>query len=290
MGQLTFFSPAKVNLFFKVLFKRPDGYHEIASLFRTIDFGDLLTFELSEKDAFTCEGLAVPLGPDNLVLKALACFRKKLQKPFFVKIHLKKNIPLQAGLGGGSSNAATALFALNELLGAPFDLLQLLALAGQIGSDVPFFFSSGSAYCTGRGEKFEDLFLPPDAFYLAKPPFGLATKMIFENFQLSEALGASFDPGPFLRSWEKGRGRAFNDLERTAVALSPALGLFKKRLEKAGFKQVSMTGSGSVFLCFGHPKKKIPDLPWLFVETLQRNSRSWYPVCLCKEKPASVLI
>ena len=298
---LTLFSPAKANLFFRVLFKRLDGYHEIASLFQTLNFGDTLTFSLlpkntNNRDEFTVEGIKVPLDfSENLIGKALELFRKKTKKEFFVKIHLVKNIPLKSGLGGGSSNAATTLFGLNCLLGKPLDQDELLKLAEKIGSDVPFFFSSGSAYCEGRGEKFQDVKVQKKAFYLAFPSFGLSTKEVFAALQLKEKKTPDIQSA--LLAWqsktqikkESRREIIFNALEAAAFKTQPKLKAFKKQLLDLGFEQVSMTGSGSTFICFGKPKRQLLDeadskISFRLVEMLQRNSASWYPVCLWKKK------
>lgn len=110
---LRLFSPAKINLFLHIVSKRSDGYHELSSLFQTITLGDRLTIELSDKDQLSCSDPQLPIDSTNLVLKATALFRKKTGLNPFFKIHLDKKIPIQAGLGGGSSNAATALWGCN---------------------------------------------------------------------------------------------------------------------------------------------------------------------------------
>ena len=148
---MKFLSPAKLNLFLRVLRKRSDGYHELASLFQAIDLVDALHVREVSEDRFSCSDPAL-LGPSNLVLRALKLFREKTGLQFPVEMHLEKRIPMQSGLGGGSSNAATALFALNVLAGRVATEEQLCAWSQEIGSDVPFFFSLGTAYCTGRGK------------------------------------------------------------------------------------------------------------------------------------------
>lgn len=139
MNTLTLKSPAKVNLFLRIVGKRPDGYHELASLFQSISLYDLLHFTPSTQDVLTCTDPSLPIDKTNLIWKAVDLFRKKTNLHTFVKVHLEKNIPTQAGLGGGSSNAATTLWALNQLCGKPATDLQLSQWAGEIGSDVSFF-------------------------------------------------------------------------------------------------------------------------------------------------------
>jgi 4-diphosphocytidyl-2-C-methyl-D-erythritol kinase len=137
---MRFFSPAKLNLFFRVLYKREDQYHEIASLFQAVSLGDFLSIEMSEEDVLSCNDLSLLCDRSNLIMKALDLFRKKTGIKIAVKVHLEKNIPLQSGLGGGSSNAATTLWGLNELCGRPASLRQLQNWSSEIGSDIPFFF------------------------------------------------------------------------------------------------------------------------------------------------------
>lgn len=157
------FSPAKINLFFRVLKKRDDGYHEIASLYQAIDLGDTLNITLNECDELSCSDPSLQTDESNLVLKAAALFRKKTALALYIKVHLHKQIPIQAGLGGGSSNAATTLWALNKLANCPASFQDLALWSCELGSDVAFFFSKGAAYCTGRGELFSSLdnFAPP---------------------------------------------------------------------------------------------------------------------------------
>ena len=112
---LALFSPAKLNLFFAILGKRPDAYHEIFSLNQTISLGDTLRVELADTDLLTCNDPKIPVGPSNLIWRAAALFREKTGFWQPLRIHLDKHIPVEAGLGGGSSNAATVLFALNTL-------------------------------------------------------------------------------------------------------------------------------------------------------------------------------
>src|SRR5437016_5240820 len=130
---LTLISPAKINLNLRIVGKRPDGYHELSSVFQAIDLCDVLTFEKSEKDKFTCNISTLPNDKKNLVLKALDLFRSKTGLNFCLKIHLDKHIPIEAGLGGGSSNAATTLWACNQLTGQTVSLERLQEWSAEIG-------------------------------------------------------------------------------------------------------------------------------------------------------------
>lgn len=246
---LSLFSPAKVNLFFRVLHKREDGYHDIASLYQAISLGDTLTVSLAEEDRLTCDDPKIPCDEQNLISKALRVFREKTGYAFKVHFHVKKRIPVEAGLGGGSSNAATALFALKALSPHVLDEEILAKWACECGSDVSFFFSKGSAYCYGRGE--EVALLPPltsPLFWLAKPKEGLSTPSVYAH--CSPHLCVNRDPQIFLQRALQGDLELFNDLENAAFLLMPSLSSLKKNLLKMGFAQVSMTGSGTAFICF----------------------------------------
>jgi 4-diphosphocytidyl-2-C-methyl-D-erythritol kinase len=236
------FSPAKINLFLRVLGKRPDGYHEIASLFQAIDLGDQITLTFSTKDTLTCTDPHLPCDDSNLITKALTLFRRQTGLNTPIAIHLEKKIPSQAGLGGGSSNAATTLWGLNALHDFPFSEHELQAWSATIGSDVPFFFSKGTAYCTGRGEKVRDLLplnLPP--LSLIKPSVGLATLAIFQALRLKEC--STLDPDQLLHDFVNGKHRFVNDLEIPAFRLCPPLAQIKEKHPTA-----FMTGSGSTMV------------------------------------------
>lgn len=140
---LRLFSPAKINLFLRIVSKRPDGYHNLSSVFQTISLGDTLTFDFQEQgkqeDVLTCTDPHLPVNSSNLALKAAELFRRKTGIHHFYKIHLEKIIPIEAGLGGGSSNAATTLWACCQLADIQIPLATLKEWGAEIGSDVPFF-------------------------------------------------------------------------------------------------------------------------------------------------------
>lgn len=149
-------SPSKINLFLRILRRREDGYHDLASLFQAISLHDELNISLlpesAADDLFECDAPGVPTDRTNLVLRALDVYRKNTGRTEKFHIELNKFVPVQAGLGGGSANAATALWGANALCGSIASDEQLAAYGAEIGSDISFFFSSGTAYCTGRGE------------------------------------------------------------------------------------------------------------------------------------------
>lgn len=147
---LALVSPAKVNLFLKVLNKRRDGFYNLASLFQSIDLCDTLHLRLQNKDELTCTNECIPTDSSNLVLKAAQVFRQYTGKQFGIRAHLEKIIPAEAGLGGGSSNAATTLWALNQLHGNTVPLNTLIQWGAKVGSDVPFSFRRYGLYYRAR--------------------------------------------------------------------------------------------------------------------------------------------
>jgi 4-diphosphocytidyl-2-C-methyl-D-erythritol kinase len=273
---LKLFSPAKINLFLRIVNKRPDGYHNLSSLFQAIDLGDSLTFQSHHKDQFTCSDPRLPLDENNLIIKALNLFREKAKIFVPIKIHLEKNIPTEAGLGGGSSNAATTLWALNQLTHYGASAQQLAEWSAEIGSDIPFFFSQGTAFCTGRGEIVRNLpFLKPTSAYIVKPDIGMPTQQVFKKLSLHVSRTPSNDED--LNSIFSGAIPHFNDLEKPAFELNPHLYYLKQRLLAGGFQTVLLSGSGSSFFCLG--EGVIPADPDLFVSRIKfinRNLSTWY--------------
>jgi 4-diphosphocytidyl-2-C-methyl-D-erythritol kinase len=286
MSTLRYYSPAKINLFFHVLGKRLDGYHEIATLMQAIDLFDEVTISNSARDWMACSDPALPCDASNLVIKALHVFRRYYEfAP--VSIHLEKRIPLQAGLGGGSSNAATMLWALNERIGSRASLSQLIAMGTELGSDVPFFFSNGSAYCTGRGDVIQPLLVPPFHGHLAFPSMSLSTAHVYQHIHYdcdiasrqidSIALCSRFQELESLQAdpeaWgHRLRALCVNDLEPAAFRIAPELRSFKQKLK---FSAVSMTGSGSAFICLGAGESPVNTCLTPFKSVLRPQS-DWY--------------
>lgn len=272
--RLTLCSPAKINLFLQVVRRRPDGYHDLASLFQTISLVDRLTVALSDTDSLTCEDPEIPTDRSNLILKAADLFRQKTGIKTSFCFHLGKKIPIQAGLGGGSSNAATALFAMNELLGKPATIEQLMHWSAEIGSDIPFFFSQGSAYCTGRGEHVRGLPpLPRKELSLIKPDKGLSTAQVFPQVDLTSLPPR--DPERALQDFAKGEGTPFNDLEPAAFAAMPELVALKQKLVDAGCINPLMTGTGSALFCEGEIPASLPGQKYT-IHFINRSDEEWY--------------
>jgi 4-diphosphocytidyl-2-C-methyl-D-erythritol kinase len=274
---LHLFSPAKVNLFLRIVSKRSDGYHNLSSIFQTISLGDALTMELSAREELTCTDLGLPTDRSNLILKATELFRHKTGLNQAFRIHLIKRIPTQAGLGGGSSNAATTLWGCNQLTQAniPLDILQ--QWSAEIGSDIPFFFSQGTAHCTGRGEYVKDLpFIPPRQFWIIKPPEGLSTPEVYRCLNFTSSVSEKslqID----LDSCLSDACLYFNDLEKPAFEMLPKLKQLKTRLLENGFEIALMSGSGTAFLCMGEGTLPIdPELNVFPVHFKNRSLRNWY--------------
>lgn len=269
-------SPAKVNLFLRILRRRADGYHELASLFQAIDLCDTLHVSLASQDRLTCNIPTLPVDHTNLISKAVDLFRRRVGQPFAVEIHLDKHIPMEAGLGGGSSNAATTLWALNTLLDHPATLDQLIAWGGELGSDVAFFLSEGTAYCTGRGE----VIVPQPALasqnlLIVKPAVGLPTPEVYRR--VNAATLPQRDPQESLQQWLKGEPSFYNDLEPAACAALPYLLTLKEQLIGSGFEQVLLAGSGSSFICFGDGSPpRLSDVQLFPARFLRRSPHSWY--------------
>jgi len=243
MSALTVEAPAKLNLTLRVLRKREDGFHEIDSwMVRLPGLHDTLTFAAAEADAFTCNDPSVPADDSNLVLKALAAYRAATGFSQSLAIHLEKRIPHGAGLGGGSSDAASTLAALDRLHDHPLGTERLMEIAATFGSDIPFFLGPPSARSTGRGEVIVAADAAPSlAVLLLKPSFGVATPDAYRNCLGAEALkGVRYEPQVF--PW----GELVNDLERPVfwkhLFLAEVKSWLLARDEVAG---ALMSGSGS---------------------------------------------
>lgn len=235
---------------------------------QALSFGDWITLQREEKDSFVCSDPSLS-NKKNLVCKAVELFRKKTNFNQPLKIFLKKNIPVMMGLGGGSSNAATILFALNQMAGSLLSMEALKELALQVGADVPFFFSLGTALCEGIGEKVRNLSSNPHKkLYLCIPKLSLETKKVYQ--QLKEPF-KKIDPS----LWEKGQYSCENDLEEAAFECLPKLKEFKEKLQHLGFDPVYMSGSGAAFFSFCKGKSD-PSFQCIETFSVQRVEKQWY--------------
>ncbi|MDP1797672.1 MAG: 4-(cytidine 5'-diphospho)-2-C-methyl-D-erythritol kinase [Planctomycetaceae bacterium] len=254
-------APAKVNLFLRVIARRPDGFHELETVMTKLDLADDLHFEPLDGDAIDLQvklayprslgAMEIPASADNLVYKAAELLRRETGTQHGVRITLTKHVPAAAGLGGGSSDAATTLIVLNEMWQLRFSNADLCSLAAQLGSDVPFFVANDAcALCTGRGEKMEPVPVRRCLhLVLAKPQSGLSTAAVYK--------GCRPEPdGPFaeewLRKWQDGavihaaRG-LHNSLQTPAEILNADVTRLKERFSQFPVCGHQLTGSGSAY-------------------------------------------
>jgi 4-diphosphocytidyl-2-C-methyl-D-erythritol kinase len=236
---------AKVNRRLVVLGKRPDGYHEIDTIFQTIDLSDRLTLEPAPDLTLAVDEPRLTAGEDNLVLRAARALQKAARVSKGAAIRLEKRIPWGAGLGGGSADGAAALHGLAALWEVPGTPEALQPVAASIGSDVPFFLHGGRARGTGRGETVEPLpDSPDDWLVLLFPPFSLATPEVYRALEAPASVARSAS-GVFARDR--------NDLEAAAERLRPELRALREALLSAGAVAARLSGSGSaVFGLFGN--------------------------------------
>jgi len=207
-----FFAPAKVNLSLRVLRRREDGFHEIESLMCPLSIFDTLDLSHREEGGleFTCDDPTIPQGDDNLVVRAAKLFCASCGFEPQLRIHLTKRIPHGAGLGGGSSDAATTLIGLNRLFGTELSREVLSAMAADLGSDIPFFIYQSAAIIRGRGEFVEPVAFPHELpLFLIKPPFGVPTPWAYKHWRDSREV-----PGVRYEAQEFPWGTLVNDLER----------------------------------------------------------------------------
>ncbi|MFK7850314.1 MAG: 4-(cytidine 5'-diphospho)-2-C-methyl-D-erythritol kinase [Akkermansiaceae bacterium] len=236
-------SPAKLNLSLKIVGKRDDGFHDIDTLMvKLAGLSDEITITHADEFSFTCSDPSLPTDAKNLVVKAVEALSQASGEKLPFHVNLEKHIPVGAGLGGGSSNAATTLIALNNQLESPLPQEKLHQLAVSLGSDVPFFLYAGAARCTGRGEKIEAAPTPPPLpVVLFKPAFSVATETAYKNCMDAKPLkGIRYTPQNY------GDLVLENDLEKSVFAKHRYLAELKTwLLERRDTKTVLMSGSGS---------------------------------------------
>jgi len=248
------FAPAKVNLGLEVIRQRRDGYHDIETIFQAVDLFDELTFQETDSTGelrLEVEGARLPEGPENLVCRAHRLLVAKTgTDPPGVRVRLLKRIPVGSGLGGGSSDAAATLLALNRLWRLNLPQSELSALAAQLGSDVPFFLIGGTAIGRGRGERLEALpHLRRGAFLMVNPGFDISSAWAYGQIK----LGLTRNPyrisveqvKAFLARFPASGMVMKNRLEDAVFPAHPSLGEIEEALRECGAVHVSMSGSGS---------------------------------------------
>ena len=250
-------SSCKVNLILNILGKRPDGYHELETVMHPVGVHDTLSFERQgTKLRLKCSDPLLPTNAGNLVYAAAESFLKAIGTAEGVRIHLEKRIPVAAGLGGGSGNAATTLLALNELFDQPLPPDGLSRIASSLGSDIPFFLQNRPALATGRGEAITSLdYFPALAgvwLLLVHPGFGISTPWAYEQLaRHPEALNGKPGRAQHLigvlqnTSLADAAKEFYNSLEAPALHKYPLLQLFQDFFRENGAAGTLMSGSGS---------------------------------------------
>jgi 4-diphosphocytidyl-2-C-methyl-D-erythritol kinase len=272
-NQIEIAAPAKVNLFLELLARRDDGFHEIETVMSSISIFDFLRFtpredselvlslSMSNQGELTREQDEIPIDDRNLVKRALHLVRATAQRELGrescetgIDVHLHKNIPSAAGLGGASSNAAAALVAANRIWNLNWPIKKLSALASQLGSDIAFFLLGGMAICRGRGERVDPIMAPAQIpIVVAKPPFSLSTATVFDKVSFDEKPKHSAELVQCIQRFNSGSigNRMFNRLQQFAEPLNQSIaGQFAQlRLEFTRLNCLGhqMSGSGSSY-------------------------------------------
>lgn len=249
-------APAKLNLFLHITGRRADGYHLLQTAMVLIDWCDLLHFESRAGGAISRQDLGTPLPADDLIVRAARALQSASGTTQGVHIQVDKRIPSQAGMGGGSSDAASTLLALHRLWNLDLSLSALANIGLQLGTDVPFFLSGGNAWVEGIGEEIAPLEIPVGRFVVVKPPDGLDTRLIFSDPSLKRdsdaAILAGFAGNP------QGFGR--NDMQIVAQKICPGVSQALEWLAAQGLNG-RMTGSGSAVFAWAEPDAALNAAP-----------------------------
>jgi 4-diphosphocytidyl-2-C-methyl-D-erythritol kinase len=261
-------SYAKINLHLQVIAARPDGYHELRTLFQTVDLHDMMTLRLRPEGtgrvSVDVTGESAPADERNLAVRAGREFLSRWDPHWDLHVELDKHIPVGGGLGGGSSNAATVLWALQRELGAPATSRELDVLAQELGADVPYFLYGGTAWATGRGDVIQPLEdLVEQEVWLVVPPVEVPTADVFDR--LGE-LTVQPAPSSIIRLVQGGAGGGadrlggWNDLEPIALANYPILRDVRAVLSALGAAPVQLSGSGATLFAFFRSPMRAEDL------------------------------
>ena len=265
-------SPAKVNLQLRVLRRREDGYHDILSLMVRISLCDEMTFTpQAEGIVLRCPDSGLPEGEGNIAYRAAAAFYARTGRRPGVEITIRKRIPVAAGLGGGSSNAATTLMTLNEIAGSPLTREELMEMGADLGADVPFFMFGTAAWATGIGDRLSEAPpLPALRFVLINPGFPVSTKMVYDELNLGLTNGSNNYSIPRFCTVDDVIGGLTNDLEKVTLRHHPVLGHLKTLLLENGARGALMSGSGpTVFGIFADEESA------LLAENNLRHRNRW---------------
>ncbi|MFO1191101.1 MAG: 4-(cytidine 5'-diphospho)-2-C-methyl-D-erythritol kinase [Rhodoferax sp.] len=249
-------APAKLNLFLHITGRRADGYHELQSVFALIDWCDTLHFELRTDGQLSREDLGTPLPPDDLVLRAARLLQARCGVPLGAHIGVDKQVPAEAGMGGGSSDAASCLLALNRLWNLGLPQAELCRIGLALGADVPFFIAGRNAWVEGIGDILMPITLPSERYVVVKPPQGLATARIFSdpdlkrNSNTATLSGFAADPKNF----------GCNDLQEVAQRHCSGIAQALGWLQTQGLRG-RMTGSGSAVFAWADRSVDLASVP-----------------------------
>jgi 4-diphosphocytidyl-2-C-methyl-D-erythritol kinase len=242
-------APAKLNLFLHITGRRADGYHLLQSAFMLLDWHDTLHFELRTDGKLSRQDLGPALPEDDLTLRAARALQQATGCTGGAHIQVLKRVPAEAGMGGGSSDAASCLLALNRLWALRLPLATLEKIGLSLGADVPFFLRGRNAWVEGIGEKITPIALPAARFAVVKPPRGLSTKDIFGHAALKRDSNSATISGFAADPWGFGN----NDLEPVARQLNPQVGEALEFFARQGLR-ARMTGSGSAVFALLPPE------------------------------------
>ena len=253
---------AKINIGLKVLNKREDGFHNLESIFYPVPWYDILEINRSENFEFKSFGLKIKGKPgDNLVIKAYRLVKDKFNIPN-CKIHLQKQIPMGAGLGGGSADAAFTITALNKLFNLNISIDQMIKMADSLGSDCSFFIENKPKLVTGKGEILKDIDFNLNGYYikLVNPEIHISTKVAFENLEIEPHHQPTLNTLTPQQLF-KDNLLAVNDFEKGIFNLYPIIKHIKNQLIKEGALYASMTGTGSTVYGIFRTKPKTTFIP-----------------------------
>jgi 4-diphosphocytidyl-2-C-methyl-D-erythritol kinase len=243
MDSLTLTCPAKVNLYLKVVGRRPDGYHDLVTVIQPLTLADEVVLSLTSANiTMECNRSDLPADRDNLAIRAAMAFQDATSQTFGVHLRLTKNIPVAAGLGGGSSDAAGVLRGLNQLQGYPLNADRLHQVARSLGADVPFFLLNGPALGQGIGDRLSRLSLPAAWFVLLNPGYPVSTAWVSANVQPPFAAPEE----NFLQrlTQEHPARWLHNDLEAVTLSRYAELSDLKQLIMQEGAQATLMSGSG----------------------------------------------
>jgi 4-diphosphocytidyl-2-C-methyl-D-erythritol kinase len=239
-------SPAKVNLHLRVLGRRADGFHDISTLMQRISLYDEMIFAPAVHGiTLSCPGSSIPENDNNIVYRAAEALLSPLSHSPGIHITIKKKIPVAAGLGGGSSNAATALVTINDLMDFHYNTDDLMKIGTKLGADVPFFIFGKTAWASGIGDRLRKAEnIPPLWFILINPGFEISTKTVYEGLNLRLTRRVVNYKCPELHTIDDIVKVLHNDLERVTLVIHPILRYFKSLLVQNGALGALMSGSG----------------------------------------------